>query len=276
MSQEQVNTEETGLIQQTLQDGKFAGEEPPSEEGVEPQIPDKFKNTDGTLNHEALLKSYTDLEKKLGESPQEGDTSQNQQEQKEGAGEEESTPVSYGDKIDPIIISAGLTPETLNNEWLETGDLSEKTYDALEKNGLSKSLVKAYVEGQKALLESSQAADEDYVKTVHDSVGGEDKYNVLIEFANREMSIEEQEEYTKLVTSGDMSTGKLAAQNLKLRYENKYGSLKEPKLTLGGSPQSRDTFKSALEASRVMAAARKTGDPAKIKEIEEKMMRSNY
>lgn len=29
------------------------------------QIPEKFQNNDGTLNSEALMKSYSELEKKL-------------------------------------------------------------------------------------------------------------------------------------------------------------------------------------------------------------------
>ena len=29
-------------------------------------IPEKFRNDDGTLNSDALIKSYTELEKKIG------------------------------------------------------------------------------------------------------------------------------------------------------------------------------------------------------------------
>lgn len=54
--------------------------EPPQPTEPQLEVPDKFKNQDGTLNQEALLKSYIGLEKKLGEQGQQlGQMSQLQQ-----------------------------------------------------------------------------------------------------------------------------------------------------------------------------------------------------
>jgi len=76
-----INNPAAGTPQPTLQDGaQAAGSEPPAQPGqgsqpvqstvpTEPrlEIPDKFRNPDGTLNADAAVKSYLELERAYGE-----------------------------------------------------------------------------------------------------------------------------------------------------------------------------------------------------------------
>ena len=103
-------------------------------------LPEKFKNA------EDLAKAYSELEKKQSEPVQptcEDKTYEN-----------ETTP-------EPM--------DKFYSEYQEKGQLSEQSYEELNKMGLNKDLVDGYIAGQEAIANND-------VQAVHNLVGGADNY----------------------------------------------------------------------------------------------------
>ena len=114
--------------------------EKPVEENVtqsKPEgLPEKFNSV------EDLAKSYSELEKKLGD---------NKEAPKEEAPKTETK--NDLDIAEKAVESAGLNMETLSSEYAEKGELDAKSYDALEKAGIPKDYVNQFIEGQKAIAD---------------------------------------------------------------------------------------------------------------------------
>ena len=82
--------------------------------------------------------------------------------------------------------------ETLQSEYNEKGQLDDKSYESLEKAGIPKSYVDAFINGQAAL--AKQQGDD--VKAV---VGGEESYNKIASWAAENMTEAEKKAYNCLL-----------------------------------------------------------------------------
>ena len=114
-------------------------------------LPEKFQSP------EDMAKAYNELQSKLGEGSKEKDSSA-----KEKAKPNQTV-------MQEIIDSA-------TNEFIESGELTDKSFKALEEQGLPREIVEAYVAGQRALMENQ-------VNQVKATVGGEENYNAMAEWA---------------------------------------------------------------------------------------------
>jgi hypothetical protein len=147
------------------------------------------------------------------------------------------------------------------------GQLSEETYQKLEKVGLPRDLVDSYAAGQQALLQSEEAQ----IKGV---AGGE--YDQMAEWANEHLPSEEVDAFDEAVTSGSVQQAKLAVQGLYARYQNATGS--RPKTLVQGSVSGTSTmpFKSMQELARAQSDPRyRSGDKAYHQEIDRRLAVSN-
>jgi len=221
----------------------------PQEQSDRPEwLPEKFKDPAD------MAKAYSELEKKLGQTPKEDEAEAEQVEEK-AENEEEQTEENVSEAYQTI---AEASQEFFEND----GQLSEETYNSLEKAGLPRDLVDSYAAGQQALLSS----EEGQIKSV-----AQGNYEAMAEWANENLPQEEIDTFDEAVTGGSLPQAKLAVQGLYARYQNEVGA--KPKLTQGGvSGVSTMPFKSMQELARAQSDPRyKSGDRAYHEEIDRRL-----
>jgi hypothetical protein len=233
--------------------------EKPVEENVtqsKPEgLPEKFNSV------EDLAKSYAELEKKLG--------GQSQETKDEVDPVAKATPKSDNNLeiAEKAVTDAGLDMSSLQAEYAEKGELDTKSYEALEKAGISKEYVDSYIAGQEAIAKTQ--ADE-----IKSTVGGDDTYQEMVDWASKNMTEGEKTAYNKAVNSGDMDTVKLAVNALKGQFERANGV--EPKLVEGkAQPSQEQGFLSWAQVTEAMADPRYAKDMAYQNEVKNKLANSN-
>ena len=228
-------------------------EELPQEQSERPPwLPEKFKSP------EDMSKAYSELEKKLGQPTEEG-TEEPEQVEEKAEDKEEQTEENSSEAYQAV---AEASKEFFEND----GQLSEETYNTLEKAGLPRDLVDSYAAGQQALLSS----EEGQIKSV-----AQGNYEAMAEWANENLPQEEVEAFDEAVTGGTVSQAKLAVQGLYARYQNEVGA--KPKLTQGAvNGVSTMPFRSMQELARAQSDPRyKSGDKAYHEEIDRRLQVSN-
>ena len=209
-------------------------------------LPEKFKSV------EDLAKSYSELEKKLGEQTPKEETVDpvSATKLKEEAPKQENSLEIAEDAVE----NAGLNFDTLAQEYAEKGQLGDESYKALEQSGIPKAYVDQFIAGQKAIGEQQT----NNVKTM---VGGEDAYNEMASWASKNMSEGEKKAYNAAVNSADMDTVKLAVDGLRAKYQAANGT--EPNLVQGkATPVAEQGYSSWAEVTEAMADPRYAKDPA--------------
>ena len=233
-------------------------EQPQTEELQEVQsdrpewLPEKFKSA------EDMAKAYSELEKKMGAGAKE-DEAEAEQSEAEVENQEEQVEENTSEAYQAV---AEASKEFFEND----GQLSEETYNALEKAGLPRDLVDSYAAGQQALLQSEEAQ----IQSVANG-----QYDAMAEWANENLPQEEIDAFDEAVTGGTVQQAKLAVQGLYARFQNATGST--PKLTQGAvSGTSTMPFKSMQELARAQADPRyRSGDKAYHEEIDRRLAVSN-
>jgi hypothetical protein len=229
--------------------------EKPVEENVtqsKPEgLPEKFNSV------EDLAKSYSELEKKLGDNTKEETP-------------KEDTPKEKAkndlDIAEKAVESAGLNMDKLATEYNEKGELDVKSYEALEKAGIPKDYVNQFIEGQKAIADQQATS-------IKDMVGGADAYTEMSNWAAENMSEQEKTAYNTAVNSKDIETAKLAVVGLKAKFESANGN--EPSLVEGkGTITGQGGYKSWAEVTAAMGDDRYQKDPAYQNMVQEKLSKS--
>ena len=217
-------------------------------------LPEKFNSV------EDLAKSYTELEKKLGQADKPAEPEVKQEEQPKT----EDNNLEIAEKA---VSDAGLNMENLQQEYNENGQLNDKSYEALEKAGIPKSYVDAFINGQAAL--AKQQGDE--VKSV---VGGDEVYNQMAEWAKENLTESEKKAYNDTINSKNLDSIKLAVAGLKAKFDQANGS--EPNLLQGkASPTNEGSFESWAQVTEAMADPRYSKDVAYQNAVKAKLANSD-
>ena len=253
---------------QVMPEGTPTAEEQVAAPAATPEgIPAKFIGADGVVDYAGMAKAYSALEAKMGSG-------------EPAATEEpavEAAPVTYGTAVDTAINSAGMTPEAMNQEWLDNGSLTDETYAKLDTAGFPRTVVEAYIKGiSEGAVDSAaqQQVAAQQVKDVQATVGGEAQYGAMVNWASANLSPAEITAFDTAVSSGDPATMNLAVAGLNSKFKQAEGSTGS--LTLGGQTGNQtDVYNSANEMSTAMAKARASRDPAQIAAVEQKAMRSS-
>ena len=215
-------------------------------------LPEKFKSAEDMAN------AYAELEKRMGAGAKETTEEEPQPQTEETTDENEQTEAG---NYNETVVEA--SQEFFQND----GQLSEETYQKLEKVGLPRDLVDSYAAGQQALIQSEEAE----IKSV---AGG--NYDAMAEWANEHLPSEEVDAFDEAVTSGSVQQAKLAVQGLYARYQNATGS--RPKTLVQGAVSGSSTmpFKSMQELARAQSDPRyRSGDKAYHEEIDRRLAVSN-
>lgn len=190
----------------------------------------------------------------------------------------------------------------------ETGPYSEQDLQALQEaeqqeqqqeliGGKFKSpddLLKAYQELEKKLsgrtgyekaeeqpeAEEDQAAEEPVIlsqeeeATILESIGGEENFTAVQQWAKENLEAGELEAYNREVNSGDYYRARNALQSLYYAFQENSGY--EPEL-IGGklSASSSDVFRSSQEVMAAMSDPRYLQDSAYTQDVQDKLLRSD-
>lgn len=220
-------------------------------------LPEKFNSVD------ELVKSYSELEKKLGEQSQPTEQSVDPVSKAE---EKQEQPKSDLDIATKAVDSAGLNMETLSEEFAKDGKLADGSYQSLEKAGIPKEYVDRFIAGQQAIADQQSA-------TVKNLVGGTEAYDSMSDWAGQNLTETEKQAYNTAVNSKDLEAVKLAVVGLKARYAQSTGS--EPTLVEGkASPSAEQGFASWAQVTQAMSDPRYAKDPAYQAEVKNKLANS--
>lgn len=221
------------------------GPEKPVETAPEPQqnsdrpewLPEKFKSP------EELAKAYGELESKLGaQKPEEPQ-------------ETEAAP-------------AELTQDkfaAFEAEFAEKGELSPESLKALEDMGIPKRLVDSYIYGVSAAAERE-------VQKVYSVVGGEQKYQEMVQWAAQNLPADEITSLNELLGQGG-DKALFAVKSLKRSYELTNGSAPS-RLIQGDGPGDVDTYQDYQQLLLDMGSKKYQEDPGFRDRVAKKLARS--
>lgn len=234
-------------------------------------LPEKFRNA------EDLAKAYRELERRFHTEKPAAQTAEEAPETAEEVVEmvqETETTSSYGPAVDNAIRSAGLEPDALNKAWMETGNLTDEQFSALEKAGFSRATVEAYIAGATAKASEAVLGNQD-IQAVYASVGGPESYGEMIKWAAANLSQPEIDAYNRMMNMGDPAAARIAAQGLHTRFSSEFG--REPKLVQGGRTASAvKPYSTFAEMMKARESALRSGDPKEIAIYEQRALRSDW
>jgi len=239
--------------------------EAPAEIPAKPEgIPDKFYNAEtGVVDYTALAKSYVELEKSKGkpaEPPKEAP--------KVDAKTTEDKPADE-DAANKAVTDAGLDMSALSKEYAESGELSEESYEALAKAGISKEVVADYIEGKQAQAEVLRAQ-------AYSITEGADGYKAMVEYAKANLSSEEIADYNVAVNSKDSKVREAAVKGMWSLYNSESGNASANLITKTTNSKTGDgSYQSRQEMMADMNDPKYKSDPAFRSKVESKLANSN-
>tara|TARA_R100001530_G_scaffold134593_1_gene109768 strand:- start:1545 stop:2300 length:756 start_codon:yes stop_codon:yes gene_type:complete len=206
----------------------------------------KFKDA------EDLEKGYIELQKKLGDNKPEDV-------------EEEVTEEDETDE--PVDI--------LDRLWHEAGsrNVSEETVKELFETD-PRELAKSYLDYRNNNQNGGAAElSEDSIHSLQGSVGGEEAYNGMLEWAGQSLRQGEMDMFDAVMQRGDPLSCFFAIQALNYRYMDATG-VEGEMLTGTAAPNKADAYRSQAEVVEAMQDPRYEKDPAYRQDVYDKLERS--
>jgi hypothetical protein len=242
--QEEAANQRNQTLEADPKEGKETIEEQlkEDEESTEEERPEwldeKFESP------EEMAKAYKELQKKM---------SKPKAEKKDAKAEETSAPEATTGAI-----------EAARNEFAESGELSDKAFDALEAAGLPRSFVEQYIAGQEAM--SVQQAT-----TIQESIGGAGNYEAMSEWAGENLADGDLDAFNTIVEGGSVEQARVAVKGLYAQFQAAGG--KGPALVQGSTSGDSGVkpFGSTAQVTEAMRDPRYANDPAYRENVEKRM-----
>ena len=245
------------------QEGELSAEEQDSLKVGEALAEQEGKKLAGKFEDaEALEKAYIELQSKLGEPKEEkAEVKEEKTEAKEETKEEpkeEEPDYEFLDK---------LWEESKNEKY------SDEILDKL--NGMKPAdVAQLYLNYRSGVDKEPQDLTQEQATELQKSVGGEQKYNTMLQWASQNFDEAEISRYDKVMESGDPDAAYFAVQALASRYNDGVGV--DGKMLTGKPAKAQgDEFRSQAEVVRAMSDPRYESDPAYRQDIYDKLERSN-
>ena len=208
-------------------------------------LPEKFSSA------EELAQAYSSLEQQFHSSSEE-----RQQQEEQQRFQNEDVPAIQGtspSQVHQILDERGLDFSAFQDEYNSTGTLSKEALDTLSAEGISEEVVSTWISGQEALRDQN-------IDTVFSSIGGEQNYNNMLEWANDNLQPWEVEAFNNQIESLDANT-QLAVTGLYARYQNSEGI--PPALLSGEVGQDiAPRYESLAQLTSAMSDPKYASDPA--------------
>ena len=261
------------------QDSLQVGEQMAEQQGELPA--GKYKNA------EDLEKAYVELQKKLGDKDgvsQEGQETQEveteesddpQLYKEDGSVNYESVSRDYGETLSTLFKEKNVDPYSIADHFYKNnGQISQEMHDQLTGAGIAKEAVDAYLAGRaQDMGMNSQIAQTD-INSIYQSVGGEQKYKTLMNWASQNLSQDSINSFDNLVNTGDANSIQLAVNGLVAQYQNDNGY--EGRMLTGKAAKTNtDVYQSQAQLVEAMADPRYDRDPAYREAVREKLDRSD-
>ena len=261
------------------QDSLQVGEQMAEQQGE--LLAGKYKNA------EDLEKAYVELQKKLGDKDgvsQEGQETQEveteesddpQLYKEDGSVNYESVSRDYGETLSTLFKEKNVDPYSIADHFYKNnGQISQEMHDQLTGAGIAKEAVDAYLAGRaQDMGMNSQIAQTD-INSIYQSVGGEQKYKTLMNWASQNLSQDSINSFDNLVNTGDANSIQLAVNGLVAQYQNDNGY--EGRMLTGKAAKTNtDVYQSQAQLVEAMADPRYDRDPAYREAVREKLDRSD-
>lgn len=153
-------------------------------------------------------------------------------------------------------------------EYQNNGELSQKTYEALEKAGYPKEVIQGFVETRKAI-------DAKYTQDVMNHVGGEKDFRELQSWMKGNLSKSELDAYNEAVNSENLNAVKLILDGIQAKRVAKQGTRKATLIGGVASKSAPKGFSGRDEMIKAMSDPRYGIDRAYTISVERKMSLSN-
>ena len=216
-------------------------------------LPEKFNTV------EDMASAYESLEQKLGSQDDDDDD----EEYEEESEEEDDDLEAIVEELEEI----GIDFDSLSQEFMELGGLSEDSYDSLIEAGIPRGIVDQFIDGQMAVAEQMQ-------EEAFGQVGGQEAYEDMVTWASDNMPEASIDAFNNAVNSGNIETANLAIQGLQAQYRSVNGS--EPSLIMGETKSvTGGVFDSAAQLTAAMRDPRYSSDSAYRQSVANKLQRSN-
>jgi hypothetical protein len=207
-------------------------------------LPEKFNSP------QDLAQAYQQLEQQFHNTDENRQLTEDEAIVQEQASEiMETTP----SQVHKLLDDRGLDFSVFQDEYNETGTLSQEAIKALDEQGISEEMVATWLQGQEAVAEQA-------VEHLYNEVGGEQNYNLMMEWASDNLQPWEVEAYNKQIENLDANTN-FALLGMQARYQNAVGM--PPNLMSGdvGSDVA-PRFESLAELTSAMSDPKYEKDPA--------------
>lgn len=166
--------------------------------------------------------------------------------------------------------SVGLNMGEFEQEFMSNGELSQESYEKLQKAGIPKTMVDSYIKGQQAIAEK-------FLDDIYAIAGGEEQYHNMTEWAGKNMPVEDVKAFNSVLASNKKELIALAVTGIVSKWKASEGVA--PKLTQGrASAVSKRAagFASSAEMVKAMQDKRYGRDAAYTREVENKVARSQF
>ena len=207
-------------------------------------LPEKF----GTPQD--LLNAYNQLEQQYTQVSQQQEEAQQQEFNQEQVAEIQNASVP---QVAQLLDERNLDIDVFQQEYNETGELSQDAYDALAEAGISGDIVDTWLAGQEAIADQS-------ISEIYNMVGGENNYNSMLDWANNNLQQWEIDAFNNSIENLDPNA-MFAVQGLMARMQNAEGI--PPRLMTGESvPSTAPRFESLAQVTQAMRDPKYSSDPA--------------
>ena len=239
---------------------------------------------------EDLANSYKELEGKLGSVTEEDQVSESTEEttgvpegyedyyQEDGTVDYNSVNENYGEILGEIFKENNIDPYKISAEFHKNeGEIPEEMYQSLLDAGLSKNAVDSYLTGRAAEMgytEDGEGAAEELaqeeVKSIRDSIGGDEAYGKMVSWALDNLSKPEIEAFNEATNTMSGPQLSMMVQGLYTRYQNAMGV--EPSLYSGRSASSGPTpYRSTQEVVAAMSDPRYGKDVTYTEDVQRRL-----
>ena len=207
-------------------------------------LPEKF----GTPQD--LLNAYNQLEQQYTQVSQQQEEAQQQEFNQEQVAEIQNASVP---QVAQLLDERNLDIDVFQQEYNETGELSQDAYDALAEAGISGDIVDTWLAGQEAIADQS-------ISEIYNMVGGENNYNSMLDWANNNLQQWEIDAFNNSIENLDPNA-MFAVQGLMARMQNAEGI--PPRLMTGEAvPSTAPRFESLAQVTQAMRDPKYSSDPA--------------
>lgn len=240
----EIKSDEAPAYQQEQVEQVEPQASPEAEEQFTPErpawLPEKFESP------EALAYAYEQLQKEFSQSRQ----------QPQEVEEEPEVSSQFSEEVFM----------RLSEEFDATGDVSEDSRERLAQSGIPRAMIDNYVESQKIIAEQE-------VQSTFESVGGEDNYNAMLQWASNNLPDAEIDAFNEMINA-DASVMQTAVNGMYARFVQSQGAPLLQGETSNMIPNS-GAFQSRAQVTEAMSDPRYKKDPAYRQQVYNRLQNSN-